>query len=258
MSRSAVLPTRRTCLAVVAVASGVALLASGVGAASAAVPPSTPTLSPASGPIGTTISVSGTCGSDAEGGTWRSPEIGLAFADAFETNGGPSMFTSVTGTTKADGSYSGTIKVPAKATYTAQGAGPADPKEVKNKPVAGKIRVVVLCHSTITPFPLSQEFRNFSVTAGKSIKATAKPAISGTAKVGKKLKASTGSWSPKPASYDYQWFRGKNAIAGKKAQKKKYKVTAADQGEKLRVQVTAQRPGYAPTSAKSKAVKIKK
>jgi hypothetical protein len=245
-------------LAAVAVVGVVALSASGLGAANAATAAGKPALSPASGPVGTAISVDGSCGSDALGGDWLKPEIGLAFADAFETTGGPSMFASSTGTIKADGSYSGTIKVPAKASYTAQGSGPADPKEVKNKPVSGQIRVVVLCHTSITPYPLSQEFRTFSVSAAKSLVLKTKPAISGKAKVGKKLKASKGSWSPKPTSYAYQWFRGKKPIEAKKATKRKYKVTAADKGKKLRVQVTAERPGYPSASAKSKAVKIKK
>ncbi len=60
--------------------------------------------------------------------------------------------------------------------------------------------------------------------------------VSGTAKVGKKLTAKVGTWSPTP-KFSYQWYRGNTAI--KKATKASYTLTKADRGKKIRVRVTA-------------------
>jgi hypothetical protein len=49
--------------------------------------------------------------------------------------------------------------------------------------------------------------------AGSMFKKTPKPKITGTAKVGKKLKAKAGAWSPK-AKYTYQWYANGKAIKG--------------------------------------------
>ncbi len=214
-----------------------------------------PKLSPTSGPVGTVIKVTGSCG-DSEGGTWFKPKIGLYYADAFVAGtAGPDVFTETLGSVKASGAYSGKIKVPARAKYTAQGAGPAIPGPDVNRAVTGQIRVQVQCFNSMSAHPWTEEFSTFTVAMKLTV--TAKPAISGKAKVGKKLKASKGKWSPAPTSYSYQWYRGKKAIEGKKGTKKKYKVVAADSGKKLKVTVTAKRSGYAPTPATSKKVKIK-
>ncbi|HZE05919.1 MAG TPA: hypothetical protein VE127_11880 [Solirubrobacteraceae bacterium] len=69
------------------------------------------------------------------------------------------------------------------------------------------------------------------------------PSISGSAKVGSTLKASSGTWLGGVTSYDYQWQRcdekGANCsdIAGAGADT--YKLTQADAGHALRVAVTA-------------------
>ena len=76
-----------------------------------------------------------------------------------------------------------------------------------------------------------------------------KPKISGTAKVGKKLKAKKGTWLGSPAGYSYQWYRGSKKIAG--AKKSSYTVKSTDQGKKIRVKVTAKRSGFPSTSAYS-------
>lgn len=76
------------------------------------------------------------------------------------------------------------------------------------------------------------------------------PSVSGSVKVGKKLKAKPGTWSPKPSSYKYQWYRSGAAI--KKATKNTYKVTKRDRGAVLYVKVTAKKRGYIDKSAQSK------
>ena len=83
---------------------------------------------------------------------------------------------------------------------------------------------------------------------------TAKPQIVGVAKVGSKLVAKAGKWSPKP-TLAYQWFRNGKAIA--KATKATYKVKAKDAGKRLTVKVKASKAGFASVvkqSAKTKKV----
>ncbi len=85
----------------------------------------------------------------------------------------------------------------------------------------------------------------------QTLKNTKKPTITGTAKVGKTLKASKGSWQPAPKSYAFTWYRGSKVIAG--ATTAKYKLTKKDKGKKIRVKVTARKPGATAGSATSKA-----
>jgi hypothetical protein len=72
---------------------------------------------------------------------------------------------------------------------------------------------------------------------------SAPPTISGTPQVGQTLTAGTGTWSPAPSSFSYQWRRcdqtgGSCANIGG-AQSKSYTLTSADNGNTLRVHVTA-------------------
>jgi len=76
------------------------------------------------------------------------------------------------------------------------------------------------------------------------------PKISGTAKVGKKLKAKVGTWSPKP-KFTYQWYAGGKAIKG--ATKATLKLKKAQKGKKITVKVTAKKTNYATKTKASKA-----
>jgi alpha-tubulin suppressor-like RCC1 family protein len=80
------------------------------------------------------------------------------------------------------------------------------------------------------------------------------PKIGGTAKVGRKLTAKVGTWSPKPR-FTYRWLRNGKVIAG--ATKSTYPLTRADAGKRIAVKVTGSKSGYrttARTSAKTKTV----
>lgn len=82
----------------------------------------------------------------------------------------------------------------------------------------------------------------------------ATPKISGTAKVGKTVKVTVGTWTPKP-TFTYQWKRSGASISG--ATKSSYKLTSKDKGKKITVVVTGKKTGYttvAKTSASTKAV----
>jgi hypothetical protein len=80
---------------------------------------------------------------------------------------------------------------------------------------------------------------------------TARPTIAGRPVVGRRLTANAGSWSPTGVSFTYQWFAGGKAIKG--ATKAKLKLTTAERGKKITVQVTASSTGAAPATASSRA-----
>lgn len=76
------------------------------------------------------------------------------------------------------------------------------------------------------------------------IPASAKaPRISGRAKVGRKLTASTGSWIGVPKTYSFQWLRcnrsGGSCVSIKRATRSAYRLTKRDARHRLRVRVTA-------------------
>lgn len=90
-------------------------------------------------------------------------------------------------------------------------------------------------------------------TALKTLKAGT-PRISGSAKVGGVLKASTGTWT-KGTSFAYQWYSAGVKISG--ATKASLTVKAAHVGKRLTVKVTGSKAGYAKatrTSAKTASV----
>ena len=68
------------------------------------------------------------------------------------------------------------------------------------------------------------------------------PTVSGTAKVGETLTATTGTWLPSTATYtySYRWFRGTTAVPG--ALGASYALTTADVGQRVSAEVTASRP----------------
>ncbi|EMQ99855.1 hypothetical protein [Paeniglutamicibacter gangotriensis] len=80
------------------------------------------------------------------------------------------------------------------------------------------------------------------------------PKVSGTKKAGSTLKATTGSYSPKPTSHSYQWLRNGKPIS--KATRSTFKLTASDNGKKISVKVTAKKKNYQSKSATSGAVSI--
>ncbi|WGT46353.1 Ltp family lipoprotein [Tessaracoccus lacteus] len=75
------------------------------------------------------------------------------------------------------------------------------------------------------------------------------PKVSGVAKVGATLRASTGSWTS-GTTFTYKWLRNGKTIPG--ATKSTYKPTSADKGRTIQVKVTGKKSGYT-TRAKSSA-----
>src|SRR5262249_54166567 len=81
------------------------------------------------------------------------------------------------------------------------------------------------------------------VSADKAPVSTAVPQVSGTAKVGEQLSASTGTWTGGVRSYSYQWQRcdgsGGSCVSVQDATAKVYGVRSIDAGNTMRVVVTA-------------------
>lgn len=68
------------------------------------------------------------------------------------------------------------------------------------------------------------------------------PKVQGTMKVGRKLTAYRGAWTPSPMAYRYQWLRNGHKI--KHATKSSYRLTRKDRGAKISVRVTVKRSYY--------------
>ena len=95
-----------------------------------------------------------------------------------------------------------------------------------------------------------------TIERGGALTPTKKPAISGTAKSGKKLTASKGTWPSAIGGYSYQWLRGGVAISG--ATKSSYTLTSKDKGKSISVRVTVAPLYYATSVATSAAKKVAK
>ncbi|MCW2769188.1 MAG: hypothetical protein JWR27_621 [Aeromicrobium sp.] len=103
--------------------------------------------------------------------------------------------------------------------------------------------------------PLSRTSAKTAAVEPGELTNVARPAISGTTRVGSKLTATPGSWAPSPTAYAYQWRRGSAAIPA--ADSATYTPVAADVDSKLSVTVTATKSGYPSvptTSAQTAAV----
>lgn len=92
---------------------------------------------------------------------------------------------------------------------------------------------------------------NAVTVAAGTFTRTSAPSVSGTVKVGRKVTARTGSWSPSPSSYAYQWYRSGTRIVG--AAKATYTLHSADRHMRIQVKVTVSRSGYATAAATSSA-----
>jgi hypothetical protein len=83
---------------------------------------------------------------------------------------------------------------------------------------------------------------------------TASPAITGTAKAGKRLTCTTGTWTNSPTHYAYQWLRDGTPVRG--ATGSTYTVQTGDEGVALTCTVTASNGVGNGKPATSKAVDV--
>ncbi|MFC6152294.1 hypothetical protein [Nocardioides yefusunii] len=77
--------------------------------------------------------------------------------------------------------------------------------------------------------------------------------IRGTAKVGKKLTAKTGTWTA-GTQVSHQWLRDGTPISG--ATRTTRTLTAADKGHRISVRTTGTKPGHTASSTVSSSVKV--
>ena len=82
-----------------------------------------------------------------------------------------------------------------------------------------------------------------------------RPAVRGTAVVGRTLTASVGTWSAPGLSYSFRWLRNGTPIADRD---RSHRVIRADRGKRLSVRVTARRTGYVAGSATSRSVPVRR
>ncbi len=68
------------------------------------------------------------------------------------------------------------------------------------------------------------------------------PGLSGRAQVTRKLRVSSGSWSPRPKRVSYQWYAGGERLKG--ADSTSLRLRPAMAGERVAVEVTVTRRGY--------------
>ncbi len=87
-----------------------------------------------------------------------------------------------------------------------------------------------------------------AVTEG-SLTSTPIPTVSGTARVGSTLMATSGTWGPDSVDLDYQWLRNGSVISN--ATSSTYVLAAADLGAKVSVRVTGVKSGFASVSRTS-------
>lgn len=133
----------------------------------------------------------------------------------------------------------------------------ATSRSLKVTPALAKTAISVRVTGRLAGAPAVDAASPAQVTVKVGSLKTAKPRITGKAKVGKRLKVKPGTWGPKPVKLKFQWLRGGKAIKGATA--KAYKVKKKDRGKKLKVRVTATKAGYATVSKVSRAtIKVKR
>ncbi|MFI8322730.1 hypothetical protein [Streptomyces sp. NPDC085529] len=122
------------------------------------------------------------------------------------------------------------------------------PTTLQGKPLSVAVVARKAGHPTLTSTSAAVTVK------GVAPKPTTPPSLSGTVRVGSKVTAVVGSWSPAPTSYAYQWRADGVAISG--ATGSAYTPTAGVRGKRLSVTVTAHRTGHLSGSATTGAVTV--
>ncbi|MBN9105350.1 MAG: S8 family serine peptidase [Propionibacteriaceae bacterium] len=134
-------------------------------------------------------------------------------------------------------------------------------------PIAGQVRAsytpvaadkdkALSVRATLRYFDATTSGTSASVTiAGLPFTSQARPKISGTFKVGRKLTVKVGTVKPAATGKSYQWLRNGTAIT--KATHSTYRLVKADRRKKISVKVTVSRAGYLSRSATSSSHKVK-
>lgn len=122
----------------------------------------------------------------------------------------------------------------------ATASAPPEAKAVAGSPVAG-----LLAGS------YQADFGRLSVADKARISNRRSPAISGSARLGRTVTVSSGTWKPAKVALDYQWFAGSTKVRG--ADEASYSPDADVVGKSLSVRVTASKAGYRATTVTERA-----
>ena len=120
---------------------------------------------------------------------------------------------------------------------------------------AGRVAVSVSWLRGGVPQP-ARSYGEFTYVG--SFAAAPKPRISGTARVGKKLKVRVGSWAPGTVKLRYRWLRNGTAIRGAAAAKAMYRLTKRDAGKRISVRVTGSKAYYVTATKVSAAKRVRR
>ncbi|GIE87285.1 hypothetical protein [Actinoplanes regularis] len=118
-----------------------------------------------------------------------------------------------------------------------------------------KLSVSVTATEPGYPAATAKSTATSPVAKGAAPKATVLPKITGKAKAGKTVKATTGTWNPSASSYRYEWRANGKLLSTTSAS---LKLTTAMAGKKITVTVTSAKPGYNSGRATSKPVTVQK
>jgi hypothetical protein len=119
-----------------------------------------------------------------------------------------------------------------------------------------RLTVTVIAQRAGHPSGSAASAQSKAVAKGKAPAATKKPSIKGTPKVGRKVTARVGTWSPKPDSYRYEWRLDGVLIRGAKGPS--LKLTSAMRKKQLTVTVVARKAGHADGKAISAKVTVRR
>ena len=92
------------------------------------------------------------------------------------------------------------------------------------------------------------------VAQGAAPKVTTKPKITGTARVGRTVRANVGAWAPKAGSYRYEWRLNGTLIRGATATS--LRLTASMRNKRVTLTVIARKAGHSDGRAASAAVTV--
>ena len=115
---------------------------------------------------------------------------------------------------------------------------------------AADLNVYVEVTGSLLGYNTSVQASDSDTVQPGTLKATAAPTITGTAKVGQRLTAVEHTWDS-GVSFEYQWFAAAKAISG--ATSKTFKLTGAEFGKAITVKVTGSLLGYTSVTKASTA-----
>ena len=185
-----------------------------------------------------------------EGGYAAGDEVTLSLSSLLFSSGEPNAGTA---TVSLDGTILGSAQLDPTIVSTTDEVGRATVTVTLPSGVTGAQSLLVTVPETGTsiavPITIAEPALDIMVNLEE-------PMISGAARVGRTLTASSGLWSAGEVSAAYQWTRDGEPITGATAAT--YGIVPADAGRILGVIVTASAPGYTEASASSAGVDVAK